>query len=263
MGGGGQPLPLTTAQMRNISLDLTLSGDENIFVRNNSADMEIMIDLRLLGSLAEPVITGRVEVAEGEVYYRDRKYLISSGVIDFINRYRIEPHFDFRAETQVKEYRIFLDFHGTPERLYPVLSSDPPRSEIDILHLLAVGKVRDNPFYSDAERLQEQLLGLGLSGFLTKQVTGELERRAEQLFGIDRFRIDPFFAGELTDPTARVTIGEQIDDRLALVYSRNLAENAEQVIILEYKLSPSMMLVATREEDGSYGVDLHLQHRFR
>jgi len=196
---------------------------------------------------------------------RDSRYTITSGVIDFVNPYRLEPHFDFRAETRVKEYRVFLDLHGTADNIYPELTSDPPASPVDVLHLLAVGRVRDNPFPSETERLQERLLGIGVGGFLTRQVTSELERRTERLFGIDRFRIDPFLLGDSANPTARVTIGEQVSERLSVVYSRNLAgsENTEQVLIVEYQLGPSMLLVATREEDGSYGIDLQMQRRFR
>jgi hypothetical protein len=258
-----QPLQLEAQELAQVSLDLGISGEENIYIDNNLARMEVVLDLRLMGTVSKPVLTGRVEVAEGEVFYRDRKYSITSGVIDFVNPYRLEPSFDFRAETLIKEYRISLELHGTLEHLYPELSSDPPQSNIDILHLLAVGKVRDNRFASDVEQTQAQLLGFGISGFLTKQVTGELERRAERLFGVDRFRIDPYFLGDTENATARVTIGEQITDNLSVVYSRNLSENTDQVMIVEWRLSPTVLLVATREEDGSYGVDVHMQHRFR
>lgn len=253
--------------LRNISLDIGLKGDEEIVVDNNFAQMQLTLDLRLLGTVAEPVITGRAEVLKGDVFYRDRRYRIDVGVIDFVNPNKIEPQFDFRAQTQVKDYRIFLELHGTLDRLYPELSSDPPESSIDILNLLATGKVRDNPFPSDIERSQEQLLGLGLSGFLTKQITGELERRAERLFGIDRFRIDPYIIPETTDTTARVTVGEQLTDDLSVIYSRNIATRNLEVLVFEYRLSPSLLIVGTREEDESftisYGVDIHLQHRFK
>jgi len=261
--GQAQPLPVASEELRNVRLDLDVKGDDGVIVDNNFADMELILDLHLLGTAAEPVLTGRAEVKQGQVYYRDRRYSITTGVIDFVNPYRLEPHFDFRAETQVKEYRIFLEFHGTFDRLYPTLSSDPAESTIDILHLLAVGKVRDNPFPSDTERLQEQLLGLALSGFITRQVTGQLEQRAEKLFGIDRFRIDPFFPGGSNNLSPRVTVGEQITDRLSVIYSRNLSELAEQVLVFEYRISPTMLLVGSREEDGSYAIDVHLQHRFR
>ena len=258
-----QLLPIAAEELRNIRLDLALRGEDDIRVDNNLADMEVIVDLQIVGTAAEPVITGRTEVREGQVYYRDRRYTITSGVIDFVNPYRIEPHFDFRAETQVKEYRIFLEFHGTLDRLYPTLSSDPAESTIDILHLLAVGKVRANPFPSDTERLQEQLLGLALSGFITRQVTGELEQRAERLFGVDRLRIDPFFSGGSNSLSPRVTVGEQITDSFSVIYSRNLSKNADQVLVFEYQLSPTMILIGSREEDGSYAIDIHLKHSFR
>lgn len=258
-----EPLPVVDEKLRNVKLDIGIHGSESIRVDNNFAQMDLALDLRLLGNLAEPGMTGRAEVLSGEVFYRDRKYRINTGIIDFTNPNRIQPQFDFRAETQVKDYRVFLDFHGSPERLYPELSSDPVVSSIDILNLLAVGNIRENPFPSDNERVQERLLGLGLSGFLTKQITGEFERRAEDIFGIDRFRIDPFILERGASPTARVTIGEQITDELSVVYSSNLSKDDQQVLVFEYRLSPSLLLVGTREEDGSYAVDIHLQHRFK
>lgn len=257
------PTPVVDESLKAIKLDIGIHGREGIKVDNNFADMDLALDLRLLGNLAEPGMTGRAEVTKGEVYYRDRKYRIDTGVIEFTDPARIVPQFDFRAETQVKEYRIFLEFHGTMERMYPELSSDPDVSSLDIINLLAVGKIRDNPFPSESEALQERLLGLGLSGFLTKQITGELERRAETIFGIDRFRIDPFLLDRGNNPTARVTVGEQLTDSLSVVYSSNLSRDDQQVLVFEYRLSPSMLLVATREEDGSYALDIHLQHRFR
>jgi len=259
------PVPLADEGLSSVRLEVVVRGDENIRVDNNLANMDVGLELLMVGTLAEPVLMGRAEVQRGEVYYRDRRYTITSGVIDFVNPYRLEPHFDFRAETRVKEYRVFLDLHGTADNIYPELTSDPPASPVDVLHLLAVGRVRDNPFPSETERLQERLLGIGVGGFLTRQVTSELERRTERLFGIDRFRIDPFLLGDSANPTARVTIGEQVSERLSVVYSRNLAgsENTEQVLIVEYQLGPSMLLVATREEDGSYGIDLQMQRRFR
>ena len=258
-----EPVPVVDEKLRNIKLDIGIRGEEGIRVDNNFAQMDLALDLRLQGSMAEPGMTGRAEVLRGEVFYRDRKYRINTGIIDFVNPNRIQPQFDFRAETQVKDYRIFLDFHGSPERLYPELSSDPVVSSIDILNLLAVGNIRENPFPSDNEKVQERLLGLGLSGFLTKQITGEFERRAEDLFGIDRFRIDPFILERGATPTARVTIGEQLTDKLSVVYSSNLSKDDQQVLVFEYRLSPSLLLVGTREEDGSYAVDIHLQHRFK
>lgn len=258
-----QPLKLTEETLAQVKLDMGISGSENILIDNNLAKMEVLIDLRLIGTLDEPVLKGRVEVNRGEVFYRERKYTISSGLINFEDPSSMVPIFDFRAETLVKEYRIFLDFHGTLDRLYPELTSDPPQSTIDILHLLAVGKIRDNPFPSDVERLQSQLLGLGVSGFLTKQVTGELERRAERLFGIDRFRIDPFLLGDSANPAARITIGEQLTDDFTIVYSSNLTRETEDVLMFEWRLSPTVLLVGTRDEDESFGIDIHLQHRFK
>lgn len=258
-----QPLPVPDDQLRNVKLDVLIKGEDNIVIDNNFADMRVKTDVRLMGNAIEMGARGRVEVLEGDIFYRDRKYTITTGVIEFTEEHRVAPKLDFSAETQVKDYRIFLDLHGTPDRLYPELRSDPAESNLDILNLLAVGDVRDNRFVTDDERARENLLGLGVSGFLTKQFTGEIEQRAEQVLGIDRFRIDPLILDLGATPTARLTVGEQLSEDFTVIYSTNVSRDDQQVLVLEYQLSPSVLLVATREKDGSFAVDMHLKKLFR
>ena len=85
---------------------------------------------------------------------------------------------------------------------------------------------------------------------------------AAELFGFDRFRIDPFLIGSLADPTARLTVGKRITKDLNIIYSTNIAENQQDVLIIEYRLGPRTLVVASRDEYGSYGVEVQFESKY-
>ena len=49
-----------------------------------------------------PLLFGRAEVERGEAIFEGKRYLVTSGTIDFTNPSKIEPFFDIDAETRVR-----------------------------------------------------------------------------------------------------------------------------------------------------------------
>jgi translocation and assembly module TamB len=82
------------------------------------------------------------------------------------------------------------------------------------------------------------------------------------LFGLNRFSVDPLLIGRGTDPTARVTIGRRVTKDLSITYSTNLASNQDQIILIEYQASDRLSFVASRAQDGTFGLDVRLRRRF-
>ena len=91
----------------------------------------------------------------------------------------------------------------------------------------------------------------------------EVESGAQRLFGVDRFRISPTLSGKETDATARVTLGKRINRNVYLTYSRLLNTSEDQLITVEYQVSPRLRIKGTRDEDGSFGIDFLVQQRIR
>jgi translocation and assembly module TamB len=212
----------------------------------------------LTGNILNPNILGRVETQDGQVYYRDRTFEILSASFENFDPSRLNPVIDLRSKTKVKNYSIYLSIHGTKDKMYPSLSSEPSLPTVDIINLLTLGKERTSYY----ERSEESLLGVGLSSLLLGPVFGGIEEGAEQLFGFDRFRIDPFLVGNKSNPTARLTVGKRITKDLTLIYSTNITQSREDVLILEYRLSNNIILVASRNEYGAYGVDVQFESNF-
>jgi translocation and assembly module TamB len=153
--------------------------------------------------------------------------------------------------------------NGTLERVYPTLSSDPHLSQVAILSLLA-GADESVVASLDSRRddAQARLAATGAytlaAGRLSEEVG--LERGAERLFRLSRFSIDPSAVrGDVTNPTARLTVGKRVTPDMALVYSVDLRGSEERLVSVEYTLSERLSVLLTRAEPGGFGFDLRLR----
>jgi translocation and assembly module TamB len=82
-------------------------------------------------------------------------------------------------------------------------------------------------------------------------INAPARRATDKLFGLNRFEIDPLIAGRGGEsPTARLTVGRQINKNLSITYSTNVTSDQNQVLAVEYRVSNRLSFVA-RYEQGS------------
>ena len=256
--GAGRALapaaPVSTAE--GVRLDVLLRAPGTLRIDNNLATLAARAELTLQGTTQAPVVTGRVEIDRGQVYFQGRTYVIRKGTLDFVNPRRIDPLFEIEAETQIRSYRVTLRIGGTLERVTPTLTSDPPLSSLQILALLAGQDESEvaNLTQAQARQSQAQLAAAGAAtlaaGRLSESVG--LEREAERLFGLNRFSIDPsLLRGAGSTPTARVTVGKRLAPGLNVLYSQDLRGTEERILAIEYNLSDRLSLLLTRTDPGT------------
>jgi translocation and assembly module TamB len=101
------------------------------------------------------------------------------------------------------------------------------------------------------------------AALLSEGLSLKVGSRVKRLFGIDRFRVDPGLFGRQNERTARVTVGQQITRNLSITYSTTVAANEQQVILVEYDFNDSTSLIASRDAEGFFGIDLRFRKRFR
>ena len=63
-------------------------------------------------------------------------------------------------------------------------------------------------------------------------------------------------------PTARVTLGKRVSDRVFVTYTRALNSGRAEVILLEYDQSDTLSWVLSKNEDQSFALDFRVRHRF-
>jgi translocation and assembly module TamB len=265
-----------------LKFDIQLLMPSTLRVENNLARMVASADLTLRGTYDRPVIAGHADIERGEVTFEGRRYRITHGTMDFANPTRIEPFFDVEAETNVRvpgqTYRVTVAFAGTSEQLRPTLSSDPPLPTSDVLALL-FSDVRRTGTQDIAPELralqnpnqtQTDIITTRATQAITGSISSEVGKVVEQTFGVDTFQLTPSFIDPYSqqtsrlNPTARLTIGKRISERVYLTFSRSLGTTTnDQIVLLEIDQSDRISWILSRNEDRqTYALEFRVRHVF-
>jgi translocation and assembly module TamB len=145
-----------------LTLDVGLNL-EDVWLENNLARAQLVGALRLTGTNARLGVLGTVETAESsQAYFRNNQFAITRGSIEFQDRYGIDPVFDLRAQSQVREYLVKLHAFGRPATPQVIFTSEPSLTEGDVLSLLTLGVTS-----SDRETAAAAGAGLAAEAFLS------------------------------------------------------------------------------------------------
>jgi hypothetical protein len=240
----------------DLALNIRLQANENVWVENSLGSFRGRFDLTINGNINSPTLLGDIEAVEGAIYFQDREFSILQGRLSFFNPLVIEPYISFLGETYVKDYRVTFSLDGLLNNLTPEFSSSPPLPPEDVLALLALGEAFRRTYHYD--RTSQQ----GTASLLSFTLAEEAQKRAEDLFSIDRFRIDPFVMGSSAEMTARLTVGKKISRNFFILYSTNLASRREEITRIEWQITNDISIVGTRDEEGRVSIDVKIHKRF-
>ncbi|HNG91168.1 MAG TPA: translocation/assembly module TamB domain-containing protein [Acidobacteriota bacterium] len=255
-------LQATVSPQSQLRFDVRLEAPESLFVRNNLADMVGTASLRLSGSSTDPRLIGRVVISRGQLELRNDRYQITRGIVVFPEARSEKVFFDIQAETELQNYRVIVGATGNPDKFSSILRSEPALPQSSIVTLLATGNLPPSG-QSQNDPYTTTQTGVSAASSLVAELFSErVEERTNKIFGINRFQIDPLLVGRGNDPTARVTIGRRITKDLSITYSTNLATTQEQIILVEYRLSPTVSVIGIRDQRGNFGVDVRFTKRF-
>lgn len=235
-----------------VFLDVNLTADGNVFVRNDVAQIESDFDLHLGGDLERPEVTGRLRLLEGgELSFRDVRYRLESGTLDFVEIDRVNPYMNIRARTIVRQYEVFLRIEGTLDRFTYELSSNPTLTQQDIIALLTTGDTLEELTARGGNR--NLFTGDLAAAYFTGALTQRFESQLKDLLGLERIEISPLLERATADPTARITLGKEVADRLFLIYSSDLGTTERQLYRIEWQASRKFRLTAERDTTGGIG----------
>ncbi len=266
-GTGSSPVSIP------LRFDVRIQAASSLRIESNFAHVVSSADLVLRGTYDRPQLFGRAEVERGEALVEGKRYLVRHGSIDFSNPAKIDPFLDLEGETMIRvpgqTYVVNVQIVGTADRLDTQLTSDPPLSQIEIFSLLFGGDTA-RAEARDAElrtlRREESQRDLATSR-LQAAAVAPLSKAVEQAFGLDAFQITPSMGSDpyqRFSPAARVTVGKRISSKVYLTFSRSLNApgGADQLILLEYDQNDRLSWILSRNEDGTYALDVRVRHVF-
>ena len=276
--GGGTSMDIESAPAAAVPLtyDVRVRAPSTLRVRNDLLEEVVAsADIRLGGTYERPILSGRVDIERGEIEFEGKRFVIRRGTIDFSNPTRIEPFFDIETEARIRvpgeTYLVTVRATGTDPIRGLTFSSEPELPQYELLALLIadIPPGRDVEFrqYADVTP-QEQLFRERVSRALTGVVSAEVNRAVEEALRFDTFQlttslIDPAQQSARLDPAARVTVGKRLGRNMFLTYSRSLSSSTrDQIILLEIDQTDQLSWILSRNEDGTYALDLRVRRTF-
>jgi translocation and assembly module TamB len=267
--GGTTPVPVATNQsdfLTGLQLDIRVESTPDLQLTTSlSQDVEAEIDLRVRGTPDHPLVLGNVSASQGDIKLFGTKYSINRGEVNFVNPVKIEPVLDLDLQTQARGITVDITISGTLSKLNINYRSDPPLQPRDIVALLTVGRAPD--IASNVANVQGtndfSALQSGANTVLGQAIS-PASNRLSKLFGITNIKIDPFVQGIITNtPQARLTVEQQMSRDITITYVTNLSQTSEQIFRLEWALSRQYSVIALRDDNGEFGIDIQYKKRFK
>jgi len=250
--------------LRNLQFDVEASSTPDARMEWPGAQLEAEANLRVRGTAEHPILLGHIHVLSGELLFRGSRYRVTRGALDFANPFRINPVINVEATTNIQQYEITLNFTGESSKLNLSYRSDPPLPANDIITLLALGQTSTESALRTGGGTTSSTAGA--SALLSEAISSQLGGRVERLFGITRFRVDPGLTGvgassSGQNAAARVTVEQQVTRNLLVLYESNVSSTQQQVIQIEYNVNRNISVVALRDQNGTFGVDIKIKKR--
>jgi len=246
----------------NISISTKKLAKFNAKFGNAEINFDEKAELYLLNNISSPVIMGRADTQAGSIIFLGNEFKISKGIINFLNPYETTAQIDFVAESYIKEYHIKLMINGTLDKFYLQLSSEPPLPQSDIWALLSGENIQPGKIRNIAGTGEESTLAALGSSYIANPIFGTIQKETKKILGLGSFQISPSFLSSETNPTAKITINKFITKDLSITYSSDLKSSREQIILIEFKIAPNIIAVASRNEKGYFGLDFRLNKIF-
>lgn len=248
--------------LQNLQFDIQADSSPDSRMEWTGARLLTDASLRLRGTWEHPILLGHIHLLSGEMSFRGNQYTISRGDINFANPFRLDPVLNVEATTTIRQYEVTLDFTGPASRLTLAYRSDPPLPSSDIIELLALGQTGEE---SAARTATGQNAGVGASALLSEAISSQLGGRIQRLFGISHFSVGPSVATLNTQQNsiASVTIEQQVTRGLVITYITDVTTTQYQVIQIEYTINRELSVVALRDENGTFGLDVVRKTRFK
>ncbi len=253
-------------------LDLRLEGRDALVVRNNLADMTASVSMRITGDVDNPILSGRITATSGTLFFRNDRYDIQRGSLEFPARADESAIINLQAETEIQGYQVFASVAGSLsdlDTLNVVLRSSPALPQADVVSLVTTGGLSNTD--TGIPTLAQSGINTATKVLADTLINNPARKATDKLFGLNRFEIDPILSGRRLTPTARLTVGRQINKNLAVTFSTNLSQERNQVLALEYRVSNKLSFVAQYEQnsaqnvtrnDNSFSFEIRLRRRF-
>jgi translocation and assembly module TamB len=254
-----------TGLLGGVNLDVQIETSSGLLVQSELAQqIQAEANLRLRGTLTNPALLGRINITQGQLTLFGNKYTIGQGSISFFNPIKIEPIVNMDLQTKARGVDVTITISGPMNKLNVTYRSDPPLQLSDIVALLATGRAPtiDPTLAARETGAAQSWQQMGASAIVSQALANPASGPLQRFFGVSKIKIDPTLTGT-TNPQARAVIEQQVTPDITFTYITYLNQSNPQVIQVEWSLNKRWSVVAVRDENDLFGMDVYYKRRFK
>ncbi|MGA7219709.1 MAG: translocation/assembly module TamB domain-containing protein [Candidatus Sulfotelmatobacter sp.] len=249
---GNAATPAQPGFADSINLAIGVQSKENLSANSSQVSIEGNLNLRVGGTAANPVITGRTDLSAGELFYRNVRYQLQRGIISFDDPNETNPVLNVSVNTTVEQYNLTLNLRGPFDKLTTSYTSDPPLSTADIINLIARGQTTAESAASSQST----------DSMIASQAASQISGSLQKLVGISSLQINPPLGNNGSNPAATIAIQQRVTKNLLFTFSTDVSQPGSEVVQGEYQINKRWSVSATRDQVGGVSVDGRLHTRF-
>jgi translocation and assembly module TamB len=240
----------------NIKLNVSIQSAESLSLASSQLSIAGSANLNAVGTVADPVILGRVSLSSGEIFFLGKRFEIQNGTIAFANTVKTDPVLNLNVNTVVDQYTITINLTGHADRLKTSYTSDPSLSTADIINLLAFGQTT-----ADAASNASTPASVGAESAVANAAGSQVASQVQKLTGISQLSFNPL-AGNNQNPGSQVAVQQRVSGNILLTFSTDVTSAQNQSIQIQYQAKRNVTVSVLRDENGGYGVDVRYHKAF-
>ena len=248
----GNSVPAQPGFADNVKLSIGVQSKGQLSATSSQVSVEGRVNLHLIGTAANPVITGRTDLTSGELFYRNVRYQLQRGIITFDNPNQTEPVLNVSVNTTVEQYNLTLTLRGPFDKLSTSYTSDPPLATADIINLIARGKTTQ----------ESAAAGQSTDSMIASQAASEVTSSVQKLAGISSLQIDPLLGGNNQNPSARIALQQRVTKNFLFTFSSDISQPGSQIVQGDYQINKRWSVSVARDQVGGVSVDGKFHKRF-
>ncbi len=245
--------PPSQGLAQNTKLNIGVQSTGGLNATSRTLSLQANANLRVSGTAAQPVVLGRMNVTGGDLIFLGNRYVLQGGTLDFVNPTETQPVVNMNVATTIQQYNINMHFWGPANNLHTNYSSDPALPPSDIINLVAFGKTQE------ASAANPTPGNLGAQSLIASQVSSQVTSRISKIAGISQLSVDPVLGGTQQNLGARVTIQQRVTGNLFITFSSDVTSIQRQEVLVQYKVSPRITIIGSRDQNGGFGFDTRFQ----
>ncbi len=239
----------------NVKLNVAVQSAQDLNLTSSQLSIAGSANLNARGTLAQPIILGRVSLTGGEVFFLGKRFEIDTGMIAFSNPAHTDPVVNLQVKTVVEQYNITANLVGPIDRLKTSYTSDPALPTADIINLLAFGQTT-----AEAASNGATPASVGAESAVASAVGSQAASQVQKLTGISQLTLNPLAGNQ--NPGSQVAVQQRVSANVLLTFSTDVTSAQNQSVQVQYQARRNVTVSALRDENGGYGVDVRYHKSF-